>query len=257
MAPSSVTYEVRAAAGLNMIATYTLSKQIERWGFNDSQRGIVQEGLYPWDRPQRFTVGSVYQLPIGKGKRFLNSSHPILSRMFSGWENNWVFQWQSGAPWRLPRDNDHNVLYVKEAKIDHIDWSAPQVYGVKPCVAEWNDNGSITLQPYSVAYGCADYHFLIMPRYAPYVSPRRDGRLRLHSVPQADVSLNKNTRVTEKTSIQFRAEAFNVFNTFMFHQQNFNNDPENSNFGTITKATVGQGSANFPRQIQLAVKLIW
>ena len=62
-----VTYEVRAAAGLNMIATYTLSKQIERWGFNDSQRGIMHEGLYPWDRPQRFTVGSAYQLPIGKG----------------------------------------------------------------------------------------------------------------------------------------------------------------------------------------------
>ena len=86
-----VTYEVRAASGLNMIATYTLSKQIERWAFNDTQRSIQQEGLYLWDRPHRFTVGSVYQLPMGKGRRFLNSSNPILSRLFSGWENNWVF----------------------------------------------------------------------------------------------------------------------------------------------------------------------
>jgi hypothetical protein len=57
--------------------------------------------------------------------------------------------------------------------------------------------------------------------------------------------------------IQFRAEAFNFFNTFMFHRQLFNNNPEDANFGTIIKGTVAQGNANFPRHVQLAVKFIF
>jgi len=52
-------------------------------------------------------------------------------------------------------------------------------------------------------------------------------------------------------------EAFNVFNTFYFPLQGFNGDPNSSNFGTITKATIGQGNANFPRQIQLSLKIIY
>src|SRR5688500_17453205 len=140
-----------------------------------------------------FTVGSVYKLPFGKGRRWLSESHGLLSRLVSGWENNVIFQWQSGRPWDLPG----NVVYVKEAKIDDIDWSSPRVYGVRPCVARWNDNGTITMQPFSVSYGCTDHNFLITPRFAPRFTPFRDGRLRLHSVPQADISLNKTTRITE------------------------------------------------------------
>jgi hypothetical protein len=124
------------------------------------------------------------------------------------------------------------------------------------CSSDLTDN-TITLQPYSVAYGCTDYNFLILPQYAPRETSNYDGRSRLHAVPQADMSLNKLTRITEKTAIQFRAEAFNVFNTFYFPLQQFNNNAENANFGQLIKETVAQGNANFPRQIQLAVKFIF
>lgn len=40
-----VTFEKRSRAGLNLLATYTLSKQIYRSGFNDVERNIMQEGL--------------------------------------------------------------------------------------------------------------------------------------------------------------------------------------------------------------------
>jgi hypothetical protein len=153
------------------------------------------------------------------------------------------------------------VVYLKEAKLPNIDWSASQIRAVRPCVARWNSDNSITPMAYSLAEGCgtdlSTYNFLIQPRYAPRVTPTRDGRVRLHSAPQFDMSLNKTTQVTEKTKLQFRAEAFNVFNTFYFPLQQFNNNPEDPNFGTITKGTVAQGNANFPRQIQLAVKFIF
>ncbi|MBI3681026.1 MAG: TonB-dependent receptor [Acidobacteria bacterium] len=248
-----ITVETRQRAGLNLIGTYTLSKMIEQTGFNDVQQNIMQRGLYTWDRPHRLTVGSVYQLPVGKGRRYLNTSHGVWSRLLSGWENTWIFQWQSGRPWDLPG----NVVYVKEARLDKIDWPAPRVYAVKPCVARWNDNNTITMQPFSVAYGCTEYNFLITPRFAPRFTSFRDGRTRLHSVPVADVSLNKTTRITESVSVQFRAEGFNVFNTYMFYNANFNNNPESTSFGSVDKATVGFGASNYPRYVQLAVKLIW
>ena len=248
-----MTVETRRRAGLNLLTTYTFSKNVYRSGFNDVQRNVMQQGLYSYDHPHRFTVGAVYQLPIGPGKRFLNSSHGFWSRVASGWEATWMLQWQSGSPWALPS----NVLYVKEAKLPNIDWSAPRVYGVKPCVARWNDNGTITMQPFSVQYGCTDYNFLELPRFAPRLTPNYDGRLRLHSVPTADMSLNKTTRITEKTSVQFRAEAFNVFNSYYFYAANFNNNPESTTFGSLDKASVGTGSANYPRYVQLGVKFVW
>jgi len=96
-----------------------------------------------------------------------------------------------------------------------------------------------------------------MPGFAPRYTTLRDGRLRLHATPQTDMSIAKTTQIAERTSVQFRAEAFNIFNTFYFPLQQFVNNPEDSNFGSIIKGTVGQGNANFPRQIQFAVKFIF
>jgi hypothetical protein len=124
-------------------------------------------------------------------------------------------------------------------------------------VAKWNDNGSITMQSFSVQAGCTDYNFLIKPRYAPRFTSFRDARIRLQTAPQADVSFIKSTRISERMNLQFRAEAFNITNTYMFHRANFNNDPNSANFGSIIKASVNDDAANFPRQIQLAIKFIW
>ena len=150
-----------------------------------------------------------------------------------------------------------NVIYIKEAKVPDIDWSASRVVGVKPCVARWNDNGTITMQSFSTKAGCTDYNFLITPRFAPRFTSLRDSRLRLHTVPVADLSLNKTTRITEKTMLQFRVEVFNAFNTYMFYNGMFNNNPESANFGTVDKASVGFEQTNSPRYVQLGLKFVW
>jgi hypothetical protein len=70
--------------------------------------------------------------------------------------------------------------------------------------------------------------------------------------PRADdwsVSLFKNTQLTERLRLQFRAEAFNVFNRVQF-----GNPAPN-----ITLATFGQitTQANLPRDLQLALQLLF
>ena len=248
-----ITYETRFRSGPNLSAAYTLSKMIEESGFNDVQNNLLRRGLYISDKPHRLVVGSVYELPFGRGKRFLPSSSGFWGRLIGGWENTVIFQWQSGQPWALPG----NVIYVKEAKRENIDRSAHQVFGVRPCVARWNDNGSITMQAFSVAAGCTDHNFLITPRFAPRFTPNRDGRLRLHAVPQVDISLNKMTEITEKVKVQFRAEAFNATNTYLYYAGQFNNNPESAGFGSVIPSALSFGSGSFPRHVQLAVKLLW
>ena len=268
-----VTYEKRASKGLNVTATYTLSKQIERWGFNDVQKNELQQGLYLWDRPQRFTLASVYQLPFGEGQKFANTSNGILKRIVSGWQNTIILQWQSGRPWDLPG----NALYVREGKLDDIDWKAHQVWAMPtylnatgrkvPCNARMLDTGTIELMPYSQnVQGCtlANYNFLKLPRYAPGGGvvpgrglPFRDGRVRLNAIPIADVSFNKMTRITEGTKIQFRLEAFNVMNSYQFGNRQFINNIDDANFGSMFPRDAGNTETTYPRHVQLAVKFIF
>ena len=96
-----------------------------------------------------------------------------------------------------------------------------------------------------------------MPRYNPRYTPKRDARIRLQPTRLADVSLSKMTRLTEKLNMQFRAEVFNLTNSFFMVQRHFTNNPESPNFGSIIKDAVSSPNSNYPRYIQLAAKLIW
>ncbi|MGH9662332.1 MAG: TonB-dependent receptor domain-containing protein, partial [Bryobacteraceae bacterium] len=62
-------YEIRGSAGLNFNLAYTLSKMISQDGYMDTKRDLLQRSLYDWDRPHRIVAASIYDLPIGRGKR--------------------------------------------------------------------------------------------------------------------------------------------------------------------------------------------
>jgi hypothetical protein len=211
---------------------------------------VPERSIYQYDQPHNVKISAVYQLPFGKGRPFLNTSSRLFSRLVSGWETNVLFSYHSGIPWRLPT----NFLYVQEAKMPKIDWHAPIVQVVQPCVAQWNTNGTITMQSFSTKAGCTNYNFLSLPLFAPSAEPLFSGQIRTMSVPNADVSLNKTTRITERTGVQFRAEVFNVTNTFNFYQSQPNSTLTNAAFGTVNKANVSSSNGNQPRIIQLSVK---
>jgi hypothetical protein len=249
-----IQYETRMKGGLNLLAAYTLSKMMQQNGWLDEQKLISQRALFDRDIPHRISVASVWELPFGRGRRLLNTSHPFWSRLVSGWENSVIFQYQSGWPWPLPA----NAIQLRDPRLPSIDWSAPRVKGIDTCAARWNDNGTITMVPASVTAGCTSYTWLVMPRFGParYL-PATDGRIRLHTVPLGDVSFNKMTSITEKVRAQFRVEIFNLTNTYMHNRQTFTNNPENTNFGTLTRATVSSTNSNFPRNVQLGFKVLW
>jgi hypothetical protein len=248
------TYEVRASGGLTLIANYTLSKQVYQNGYLDIQKLVPERSIYQYDQTHGINVTAVWAVPAGPGKHWLNSTHGIVGRLAGGWETNLMFHYHTGLPWAYPS----NFIYVSKANIPNVNWSQPVVHAVQPCAAVWNDNGTITMEKYSVSAGCgSSYNFLIEPRYAPAAEPTYDGQLRLHTVPSADAALNKSTRITERTSLQFRAEVFNLTNTYSIYQTQFNRTLTSSAFGTVVPGSASFSNTNVPRSIQLSVKFIF
>ncbi len=245
-----VTYEVRAHKDLTMIANWTLSKQLFQNGYNDVQQLVPERSIYQYDQPQTFKITTVYELPFGPGKQFAGSSRGFVGHLIGGWEATMLLSYHSGLPWKLPA----NFIYIKEAKESDINWKAPVVHVVQPCVAQWNTNGTITMQAYSVAAGCTSYDFLSLPLYAPAAEPTYSGQIRTMSAPNVDFSLNKATRITEHTNLQFRAEVFNLTNTFSFSAQQPNSTLTSSSFGTVVPANVSGSNGTAPRYVQLSLK---
>jgi len=244
-----MTLETRRKGGLNLIFTLTFSKLITESGYNDVQQGIKNRGLDGGDIPRRATMGGVYTLPFGKGRNLLNTPHPVISRLVGGWELGWIGQWSAGTPLGFPSGS---MLYVKDARLPNVDWGAERVNVLRPCVAQWNTNNTITLQPFSAAAGCTDYNFLILPTYAPRQVPGSFPNLRNYSYPNLDLSLSKSTAITERIRLQFRADAYDAANSV--GRATAAVGTTDTNFGSALKLN---SRSDTYRTIQLSLKLLF
>jgi hypothetical protein len=257
-----VNFNQRVSGGLMVVTNYTLSKTVERWGWADPFADVQQQGLYFNDRPHFFKFTAIYELPFGKGKKFGSGANGIMQKIIGGWEATSFYTNASGEPNDLPG----NVIQLKDPQTaggnwnGNVDWKANQVRRWNPCVARLQNDGTTIMQPFSLANGCANdisqAAWLMLPSFAPRATPSRSGQIRKHRAFTLDSSLIKNTQITERLRIQFRAEAFNLFNHNYFGRDNFNTDPNNPNFGTLFPALVSNQNS-FPRQVQLGIKAYW
>ena len=250
---AQASFNMRTKGGLMLNTNYTFSKIMEQNGFLDGLNNVMQRGLSSNDRPHKFVYSMIWQLPAGKGHRFLNSSNRFVNNLFSGWEATTIYQIFSGRPWTLPG----NVMYLKDARNPNFTWDASLVQPVLPCVLNWDNSNKVAMQAFSTDYGCKEANWLIVPSYNPRYTPYYDGHVRLQTVRLMDASLNKMLRLTERYRVQFRFESFNLLNSFFVNTKQFINDPANANFGSLIKAEVSAPQSNYPRNIQIAVKFIW
>ncbi|MPY91135.1 MAG: hypothetical protein GEU99_24880 [Luteitalea sp.] len=250
----------RFSDGITINATYTFSRMTERWGWLDVQRMIPQEGYYWSDRPHRLTLSTVYELPIGRGRALLSTASGITEAVLGGWEVAGLFVYNSGRPWDVPDvyvDPNGEQTHINPAAINQdIDYGADVISAVTaPCTARYDDSGELIPRgPYNDA-GCDEAWFISRPPFSTRVLPLRDWDVRRPPYRQVDVNFAKTFRFTEGLRMQFRAEVFNLLNIANYDEANYNGDLDSSLFGTIDKENVRQ--SNFPRQIQLGIKLLW
>jgi outer membrane receptor protein involved in Fe transport len=233
--------EKRYSAGLQFLISYTWSKATDNGGSGyfgvESGPGgnaAVQNiydltgnwGVSSYDIPHYFSAAIQYEFPFGKGKRFLNDG--LLSHILGNWQMNTITALRSGQPYNL------DVLGDVGNVGNSIGW--------------WNYARPNLVGDPHVENPTAERYFNPDAFEIPVNSFGNFGKnvLRSASVYNVDFSLFKRFPIREKMDLEFRAEAFNVFNI-----QNL--APPGVDIGTANAGVVF-GVAVPPREIQFGLK---
>jgi len=239
----------RLSRGLEIRANYTWSKNLDmNSGLTGAQSQNQSQMLLDRNDPRRdwgpsalnpASQGSIsgrYELPFGPGKQWLTSASGAGSKIAGGWQFNEIVTLLSGFPFTpvigANRSGDGDTRNPDRPSLNP-SFSGPVVLGQ---VNQWFNPNAFVL-PAAGTYGGLGRGVFTGPGLA-----------------DMDVSLFKNTALSERTSLQFRAEFFNVLNHPNLGPPNatvFSSGAINASAGLITTL------ATTPRQIQFGMKLIF
>jgi len=220
-------YTKNYSNGVAVNAAFTWSKNInvgcssywEGCNIQDPYNMRSNRSVSDVDVPFVFTFSSVYELPFGKGKSFVNTG--AKAKLFGGWQINGILATRSGQPF-TPHINFDNANANGGSQRPKVIGSTS---GPKTLQQWFNTAAYAVPTPYT--YGSAGRNSLRGPRYT-----------------DVDFSIFRDFKFAERYTAEFRAEAFNLFN----HPNFANPDAtlEDANFGKITSTT------GFPREFQFA-----
>jgi hypothetical protein len=216
------SFEKRLSAGYTMNVAYTWSKLMGATSFLNNFDAATERVISGDDRTHRVVVTGVWEMPVGTGRKFASGAKGFSGRMISGWQAQGIFQAQSGAALGFG-----NAIF--NGNLKDIPASNQTVY-------HWFNVDAGFERSSSKQLGSNVRMF-----------PTRFSGIRGPIMNNWDLSLLKNTSVTEKFKVQFRAEFLNAFNHTQF--DNPNTSPSSSSFGWIT------GVTHIPRVIQYGLKL--
>jgi hypothetical protein len=244
-----LTVEHRMNQGLSMLVGYTYSKSIDDVGESGTTASIQDNGCHrcersiaDLDQTNVLRVSSLYELPFGSQKRFLNQG--FASYLAGGWSLGGTYQYNTGQPQQLtsPVALGSALLgsslmrpsLVPGQSITNIS-GLPAVKGVYPSF-----NYNAFMQPGQTAHGvgtASPYLFGNAPRYLSDV--------RNPAFTELDAFISKTTKVNERMSATFRIEALNSLNTVVFGSPDVG--VSDTNFGYNP-----QTQGNNPREVQIS-----
>jgi hypothetical protein len=198
----------------------------------NNMRGEWSLGMF--DIRQSMTLSYVYPLPIGKGKYFLGNVHGLTDKVASGWTFDGILTFQEGPPLNLVASPNTSNSFGG---------------GLRPNVVPGCNKG----RPAGVSKINEYFNTACFTLPAPFTfgnESRTDNAIRSPGVNNWDVALVKDTAITERIALQFRAEAFNLYNRVQF-------GPPGQNFasGGISSFGVLSSQVNNPRLIQFGLRL--
>jgi hypothetical protein len=230
---NSLQASLRHTSGpLSFFASYTYSKSLDNtsnlgdkdvYPFNPN----VDRGLSTFDLTHNFVISYQYALPFN---RLAEGRHP---RLTAGWRLVGITRFTTGFPVAMTEGDDLSLLGSgQNAKpVDTPNFAGGSLNFTNPRRGQPYFNTAL-FSPETLGFlGTANRAFFHGP-----------------GINNWDLSLHKDTRLTESKSLEFRAEFFNVFN----HAQ-FGNPSGNITSGAFGLVT----SANDPRIGQLALKLLF
>ncbi len=237
-----ITAAHRISEGLTFSAAYSFSKllddltsmslnnqTIQIQYYQDYHNRRADKSLSNFDVRHRFIGDLTWQLPFGKGQRF--GQEGVFSKLFGGFAVNAIVQAQTGLPLSISATN---------ASLQGLAFNS-----LRPNIV-----GDYILSSGSKADRLKQYfNTLAFAQPVPFTfgnAPRTLPNLRGPGYLATNLSLQRDFKFTEHAKLQFRAEAFNLFNRANFQAPGA--ILGGANFGVIT-------TTEDPRQFQLAVRL--
>jgi len=245
----NVSLTKRSSRGLTFKGNYTFSKILDvnsailaASATNEPATMLnpfdmkLSKGLASFNLQHQFNANFLYPLPIGSGQRFGSGASGLADKLFGGWQWSGALNIQSGFPF-TPQVGSNSSgsgdTLIPDVPNRNPDFKGPVILGK---VGQWFDPRAFLLPP-AGTFGNVARGSFIGPGFW-----------------NLDTSLAKKFSVTEQVSMQFRAEAFNIFNHPNFASPNpvvFSGNNYSSSAGAITATSTAS------RQIQFALKLLF
>jgi len=226
----------RFSRGLSYQVSYTYSKSIDigSSGWYGVEGQSVQDPYHynndrsvsGFDLTQVLSVNVVYELPVGRGKKF-STGNKAVDYIIGGWQTNAIGIARSGLPYNVTVTGDSantgNTGYLRANLVGNPNIS-------NPTSGSWFNTAAFAAP--------GPYTFGNLGRYA----------MRSSTLWNVDASIFREFPFLESRSVEFRVESFNTPNTVIMGTPNSNlSNP--ATFGTVT------GTANSPRSLQLGLKI--
>lgn len=256
----------RFSQGLYFQANYTYAKNLTNAvgtgqtlfePLLDNNRPELEYARADFDIRHVFNFNGIYQLPFGRGKRFLDFGG-VADKLFGGWELSGIVQWTSGSPVSIVDNRGTvnrtgrsarqtaltNLTGAEIAALGGVYEANGAIYFINPSVVN-----SITGRA-SEGFGSAAFTGQVF--FNPNPGQTGNTPRAVFNSPKffnVDLALLKNVKFGETTRLQLRAEAFNILNNVNFQP------PVAGQLQLITSTTFGQITATSPaRTLQFAAR---
>ena len=234
----------KAAHDVTVQVAYTLSKNLTNVdsfesgflgpsvGYQNNYDLQGEKSLSAEDVTHRLVTGWVYELPVGRGKRFAAGANNSVNKIVGGWEVSGVMTYSTGFPL--------GQLFVTPDNTGSFGGSNRSDLIGNPCLSTSRPRGD------RIDHWVNDKAFAFPAPFTFGSSPRTLPSCRMDGAKNFDISIIKHITL-ERLRIEFRTEMFNAFNRPQFMQPNMTYG--SGQFGQVTT------QENLPRVIQFGLKL--
>ena len=259
-------YEQRFVDGLTLLNSFTWEHALDNASASlegntpspqDGNNIDADYGQSDYNLPIANVTSVVYDLPVGRGRRFLGSAHPAVDAVIGGWQVSAINTMQAGTPFNLVyTPNSANAVSPQiSATYRGANEYRPNVVSGQPLIKKSQlTNGYIQWVNYNAftlpATRGTDGTTLLSPFGNAVRNPGRSP-----AYYNADLALNKRFSLPIETmKIEFRSEFYNVFNHTNFYL------PSSTLGGTLGSGPTSGGTITStfePRIIQFGLKVLY
>jgi hypothetical protein len=242
----------RLSAGLSAQGSYVWSKSLANGATNSNisysapttiRNWSIDKGPSGYDLRHALKGNWIYEMPFGRGQRFLGSvGNPVLRKVLEGWETAGVVRVQSGLPFYISSLGTFNQNGNGITLYNMTAGDLQHMVNIRKTTGS-DLKGIVYFLPQSLidntqaAFNVGGKTPANVDPTKPYIGPAPVGQLGWRGLLRQnwnrffDASLVKRTTIRESINVEFRATALNVFN-----MTNFGTASSGTNYNNIGSA---------------------